>query len=63
MISPENIHTSNITQIEQVILRNIFVYMYTYMHVTTILKNAMNLKGSKEMCMKWFRDRKEKGEM
>lgn len=34
MLSPENIHVSNITQSEQVTFRDI--YVSTYMHVTTI---------------------------
>ena len=36
MVSPENIHTSNIIQTEHIIFRNIFVYTYSYMHITTI---------------------------
>lgn len=47
--NPENIHTSNVTQIEQVVLRNIYVCMYTYVHVRTInKKGAMNLKQNKQ---------------
>ena len=32
MVSPENIHTSNIIQTEQVIFRNIYVYTCTYIY-------------------------------
>jgi hypothetical protein len=35
MVSPENTHTSNI-QTEQVEVRNVYLYTYTSMHVTTI---------------------------
>ena len=60
MVNPENIHTSNIIQTEQVIFRNI--YVYTYMCVMTI-----NTKGSHEFerqpnrSIGGFRERKKKG--
>lgn len=45
-VGPENIHTRNILQTEQVIYRIMFVY--TQMHVTTInLKRNHELKESK----------------
>jgi chorismate-pyruvate lyase len=45
---PENIHTSNILQTNQVTFRNIYVYAPTCIHVTTISeKNATDLKEGK----------------
>lgn len=47
MFSPENIHTSNSIQTEQVIFRNTYEYPYT--HSMAISKEeAMNLKVSGE---------------
>lgn len=36
IISPGNMLTSNIVQIEQIIVRNIYVYLYPYMYAITI---------------------------
>jgi hypothetical protein len=36
MVSPEYIHTSNVTQTQQVIFGNISVYANTYMHVVAV---------------------------
>lgn len=36
MVSPENVHTGNIIQANQVIFRNICAYTYTYVYVITI---------------------------
>lgn len=38
MENPENIHTSNTMQTDQVIFSNIYVYTYVYMNVTKIIE-------------------------
>lgn len=48
---------SNVTQTEQSILRNIYVYAYTYMHVITKKKRAC-IEKSKEGYMGRFGGRK-----
>lgn len=41
----ENIHMRNITQRKQVIFRIMYLYMYTYMHITIIIeKRTINEK-------------------
>ena len=51
---------SNVTQTEQSILRNIYVYAYTYMHVITKKKRAC-IEKSKEGYMGRFGGRKGRG--
>ena len=69
MVSPENIYTSNIIQIEQAILNNMYMcmymcYAYMYTHITIINeKEAMNLKEIKLGCMEGFRGRKRERTM
>lgn len=46
---------------EQVVLRNIYVHTYKYMHLTTIKKRVMNLKTSKNEYVGVIRGRKGKG--
>lgn len=63
-VIPENIHITNITWTQPVILENICVY--TNMCIRTIAinkKEAMYLKNSGECYMGDFGGRKEKGEM
>ena len=49
MVSPENICMSNTIQTVPVILRNIYVCAYTYMHAITVSeKEVVNLKEIKE---------------
>lgn len=50
MAIPEDIHVSNIIQIELAIFRNTYVYANIYIHKTTInkKKEAMDLKEDKE---------------
>lgn len=56
----ERIHKNNIIQ---VIFGNICVYMYTYVHMTTMNKKGiLNLNESKEGCVE-FGGRRGKGEM
>jgi hypothetical protein len=43
MVNPEHIHTTNITQTERVIFRNMH-YIHMHMHVKTKKKEVMNLK-------------------
>lgn len=38
MENPENIHTSNTMQTDQVIFSNIYVYTYVYMNITKIIE-------------------------
>lgn len=40
MFSPENVHTSNISESGQVIFSNLYVCIDTYMHVTIIGKRG-----------------------
>lgn len=47
--NPENMHTSNILQAEQVIVRNIYIY-----EITVNEKETMILKESKEEHMGGF---------
>lgn len=60
-------HTSNVMQSNQVIVKNMCVYIhthaYTFMHVITMKKEIMNLKASKEEYMGGFEEKKWKGEM
>jgi hypothetical protein len=46
MVSPENIHTSDIIQTEQVIFRNI--YVYTYRCVTTITEKSHEFERARD---------------
>ena len=48
MINPENIHTSNIILTEQIMFRNMYASVHTYIHVVTTEKEAINLKESGE---------------
>lgn len=54
MVIPENTYTSNITHIEQVILRNIYVHRY---------KEAMSLKDSNERYKRGLGGRMRKEEI
>lgn len=50
IISPENMHTSKITQTEKVIHRNIHICAFTYMCVTiNEKKEAIDLKDKRGM--------------
>lgn len=51
VVSPKNIHMSNIILTEQIIFRNMCVQAYTYTHVTIIKKGAMSLKENKKEYM------------
>lgn len=44
MVSSENMHISNITQMEQVIFRNTYVFINTYMDTITMKKRPLILK-------------------
>lgn len=46
MVSPENIHASNIIQTEQVTFKD--MYVYTHTHQQSIEKEFMNSKESKD---------------
>jgi hypothetical protein len=62
IISPENIHASNILQTEQVIHKNIYVHVHV--HETAIKENeTMNLKEGKEGYMRGFGGRKGEGKV
>lgn len=63
IVSPPNMHASNIIQTELVIFVNIYAFTYTYMHVTTLKKWAMILKDSKERYMGVSGGRKEEREI
>lgn len=54
MVHPENIHTKNIIKTEQVIFKNVCIYLYG--------EKLMNLKESKEGYMGGFGKKKRKGE-
>lgn len=47
MVSSESIHTSNITQTEKVIVRNMYVYTYKYI-ATTVEKRRHEFKRESE---------------
>lgn len=36
MVSPESVHADNITQMKQVMLRNIYIYALIFVHVAMI---------------------------
>lgn len=46
-VSPGNMLRSNIVEIEQVVLRNKYVFTYTCVHAIT-MKKRLNLKASGE---------------
>jgi hypothetical protein len=45
MVRPGNMHSRNITQTEQVEIKNI--YVYTYMHVMTMQKEAISKRAKR----------------
>lgn len=63
MVSPKNMHISNIKQTEQVLLSNTYVYTYSYNHVITNNKKGHEFKESKEKYIGNFGERKVKKEM
>lgn len=49
MVSPENVHTGNSIQANQVIFRNICGYTYTYVYVITINEKIRKL-ARRDIC-------------
>lgn len=60
---PQNVHAIPLEKIEQVILRNIYVYTYAYMRIVIMRKEVMDLKLSKNRYVGRFGGRKGKGKM
>lgn len=60
--NPENIHTSNMIQIEQAIHKNIYVHTFTYVYIKTINENIGHEFEVKERYI-LAREEKREGEM
>lgn len=64
IVSPKIIHMSNI-QPDQVIFRNVYVFAYTCIHVSTtkIKKDTLNCREQEVIYMEGFQGRKGTGEI
>lgn len=63
MLSSKSLYTSSIIQTEQVIFKNVSVYIHTNMHATLVKDKTINFKVSRERYLREFRVRKGNGGM